>query len=384
MLAVQRSLCVVTLNDLGWNETFEREFKPFYKKGWIPARLIRDNKITYGALTDGGEEYEVIMSGKVYHDARCDAELPAVGDWVALEVGTGDLDHVIRARLERQTCFSRKAPGKSTEEQVIAANVSIVAVVTDAGTDFNLRRMERFFAIIGRSGSRAIVLVNKSDLYPCEQNREAAQAISAINPDADVHITSAKDGTQLDLIHGYLDAGISITFVGSSGVGKSSLINQLLGGEEWQWEGEVNEVTGKGRQTTTARELIVLPEGGILIDNPGIREVQMWTDETTLRERFQDIEDLAAQCKFHDCKHGTDAGCAIRAAVEDGTLGISRMEGFLKLEEEIEELQKRMKKRQINVERRAKRDHKIKARNLADRVDYDREQRPDKWTSHED
>ncbi len=373
----------MTLTELGWNETFEREFKPFHKKGWIPARLIRDNKITYGALTDGGEEYEVIMSGKVYHDARCDAELPAVGDWVALETGTGDLDHVIRARLNRQTCFSRKAPGKSTEEQVIAANVSIVAVVTDAGTDFNLRRMERFFAIIGRSGSKAIVLVNKSDLYPCEQNREAAEAITAIAPDADVHITSAKDGTQLDLIHGYLDAGVSITFVGSSGVGKSSLINQLLG-EEFQWEGEVNEVTGKGRQTTTARELIVLPEGGILIDNPGIREVQMWTDETTLRERFQDIEDLAAQCKFHDCKHGSDTGCAIRSAVEDGSLGTARMEGFLKLEEEIEELQKRLKKRQVNVERRAKRDHKIKARNLADRVDYDREQRPDRWVSDED
>ncbi|MEM7603018.1 MAG: ribosome small subunit-dependent GTPase A, partial [Verrucomicrobiota bacterium] len=141
----------MTLTDLGWNDELAKDFTPYEKKGWKPARLIRDNKITYGALLEGGEEYEVIMSGKVYHDASCDAELPAVGDWVALEVGTGDLDTVIRARLSRQTCFSRKAPGKSTEEQVIAANVDIVCVVTDAGTDFNPRRMERFFTLIGKS-----------------------------------------------------------------------------------------------------------------------------------------------------------------------------------------------------------------------------------------
>ncbi|MDP4939363.1 MAG: ribosome small subunit-dependent GTPase A [Verrucomicrobiales bacterium] len=365
----------MTLTDLGWNERFEEEFAPFNKKGWVPARLIRDNKITYGALTEGGYEYEVVMGGKVYHDASSDAELPAVGDWVALEIGTGDLDHVIRARLSRQSCFSRKAPGKSSEEQVIAANVSLVCVVTDAGTDLNLRRIERFFALIGRSGAKPVVLVNKSDLFPADHNHEAAESIRAICPEAAVLVTSAINGENVSAIRQFLEPGVSITFVGSSGVGKSSLINALLG-EDWQEEGEVNEVTGKGRHTTTARELIVLEEGGILIDNPGIREVQMWTDEHTLREKFLDIEALAEQCRFHDCSHGSDTGCAVRAAVEAGSLDPERYEGFMKLDEEIAKLKKRLKKRNMTLERRAKRDHRIKARNPEDRKEYEDDLKP--------
>ena len=229
-----------------------------------------------------------------------------------------------------------------------------------------------------RSRAKAVVLVNKSDLFPDEVNEEARAEISELNKDADVYITSAARNEGLEVLKTYLKKGVSITLVGSSGVGKSTLVNQLLG-EEWQWTSEVNELTGKGRHTTTARELMVLDDGGILIDNPGIREVQMWTDETTMRESFADVEEVASECKFHDCKHGTDKGCAIRASVEDGSLDVGRYESFLKLEEEIEELKKRQKKRQILVERRAKRDHRVKARNLADRIDYDKEQNPERF-----
>lgn len=357
---------MLTLEDIGWNAAFAAEFAPFLAEGWKPARLTRDNKITYGALMAEGDELEVTMCGKIYHDAETDADLPAVGDWVALDLSGEDGETMIRARLTRQTCLSRKMSGRSTEEQVIAANVNVVVVVTDAGSDFSLRRMERYFAIIGKSGAKAVVLVNKADLFTEAKNREAAEAIARLNPDADVHITSAEKGTSLKVLRTYLKRGITMTLVGSSGVGKSSVMNYLLG-EDFQWTDEVNATTGKGRHSTTARELIVLPGGGILIDNPGIREVHMWTDETTLRERFADIEELATTCKFHDCKHGTDAGCAIRAAIAAGTLDVGRFEGFKKLEEELAKLQASRKKRQMTGDRHIRRAQEKKARKFAAR-----------------
>lgn len=364
----------IGLDDLGWNDEFQREFDKVAKPGWQALRLIRDNKISYGGLNHEGREMEVILSGKVYHDASCDAELPAVGDWVIVEPGGDDADHVIRARLGRQSCFSRKEPGKSSEEQVIAANVDVVVVVTDAGPDFNPRRMERYFALIERCGCRAVVLINKSDLFPTEQNEEAKDELQALNPDAEIFITSAKESEGLEVVNRYLIKGQTVTVVGSSGVGKSTLINQLMG-EDYQFTSETNEATGKGRHTTTARELIVMEGGGMLVDNPGMREIQMWTDETTLRESFSDIFDLAAECKFHDCKHQGDQGCAIQAAVASGRLDPERYESFLRLDEEIAKLAKRKKRRQMAAEKWAKRSHRVKARNLADRIELEKEER---------
>ena len=367
----------MTLEDLGWNDAFEREFRAHARVGWHPARLIRDNRITYGALLGDGEELEVVMGGKVYHEAKSDAELPAVGDWVALELGRAGEETVIRARLKRQTCFSRKTPGDSAEEQVIVANVDVVMVVTEAGPDFNPRRLERYFALIARSGAKPVVLMNKADLFTGKQSAEAAELIQGLNPAAEVHLTSAATGRGFGAIRSYFQRGVSVAFIGSSGVGKSALVNRLLG-DEYQWTGEVNEVTGKGRHTTSARELMVLRGGGIVVDNPGIREVQMWTDETTLRERFSDIEALAQQCRFLDCKHGSDEGCAIRMAVERGELDGKRYSGFLKLDEEIQRLGMRRKKRQMTLERRFKREGRAKVRNPMDRRDFEDEQRP-RW-----
>lgn len=342
----------------------------------MPARLIRESPINYGAFVEGGDEIDVVCSGRVWHDAACDADLPAVGDWVVVELGGENEDHVIRAILPRKTCFSRKMPGNSSQAQVIAANVDVVAVVTDAGPDFNLRRMERYFTLINRSGAKAVVLVNKSDLFSMKENREAAEEIARLWEDASVHITSALRGEGLKTLRQYLKPGVTMCIVGSSGVGKSTLVNQLYG-EEWQWTGEVNEATGKGRHTTTSRELVPLDTGGLLIDNPGMREIQMWTDEGTLRESFADLTKLAASCKFADCSHNRDAGCAIRAAVENGDLDPARHESFLNLESEIAALRKRAEKRRMAVERWAKRAHRVKARNLADRIQLERDERGD-------
>lgn len=365
----------MTLADLGWNEFFDDAFKSVAKDGWVPGRLIRETKINFSALLEDGEEVDCVVGGKVWHDASCDAELPAVGDWVAVELGEGEDDeHIIRARLPRKTCFSRKAPGKSSEEQVMAANVDFVVVVTDAGSDFNLRRMERYFTIVAKSKARCVVLVNKSDLFEDDVNEAAMAEIQELSSDAEVYVTSATRKEGLDVLKSYLKPGVTLTMVGSSGVGKSTLVNQLLG-EEWLWTGEVNEVTGKGRHTTVARELVVLEEGGMLVDNPGIREVQMWTDEDTLRDSFDDVEQLTLQCKFRDCKHQGDKGCAIEAAVKAGELDPARYDGFLRLDEEIEELNFRRKKRQMIVERWSKRNSRVKARNREDRIDLAKEER---------
>jgi ribosome biogenesis GTPase len=357
----------VTLEDLGWNSFFAEAFAALPTNDWVPARLIRESPINYGAFLEDGEEIDVVLSGKVWHDAANDADLPAVGDWVAVKLGGENEEHVIRARLPRQSCFSRKMPGKSTEEQVIGTNIDIVAVVTDAGDDFNPRRMERYFTLIQRSGAKAVVLLNKADLYPKKQNQEAVELLQALCPEASIHITSALHNTGLKVLLSHLKRGTTMCIVGSSGVGKSTLVNQLYG-EEWQWTDEVNEVTGKGRHTTTARELVPLPKRGLIIDNPGMREIQMWTDEQTLRESFSDVDQIALQCRFQDCKHQNDKGCAIRDAVKIGQLDEERLLSYLRLDEEIEKLRRRQKKRQINTERRAKRDHRVKARNLNDRI----------------
>ena len=364
----------MTLKELGWTPELESSFAPHREKGWVPARLIRETSINFSAFLDGGEEIHCILCGRLWNAAVVDSDLPAVGDWVAIEEGDDDRPHVIRAQLPRRTVFSRKMPGNSSQAQVIGANIDIVTVVTDAGPDYNLRSMERYITLIHKSGAKPVVLLNKSDLFTKSELKQAAAEISALSPDAAVHITSAIRGEGLKAIRSHLAPGITMCIVGSSGVGKSTLVNQLYG-EEWQWVSEVNETTGKGRHTTTCRELVPLDSGGMLIDNPGMREIQMWTDEFTLRSSFEDIARLADECKFSDCSHEKDAGCAIRSAVGKDLLDPARYESFLNLETEIEALRKRAKKRQMATERWHKRNHRVKARNLDDRIQLEKDDR---------
>ncbi len=281
----------MTLKELGWTPELETAFAPYRTKGWVPARLIRETSINFSAFLEGGEEIDCILCGRLWNAAQVDSDLPAGGDWVAIEEGDEDNPHVIRAQLPRRTVFSRKMPGNSSQAQVIGSNIDVVTVVTDAGSDFNLRRLERYLALIRKSGAKPVVLLNKSDLFTKAELKQAAEEISALSPDAVIHITSALKGEGLKAIRSHLAPGITMCIVGSSGVGKSTLVNQLYG-EEWQWTSEVNETTGKGRHTTTTRELVPLESGGMLIDNPGMREIQMWTDEFTLRASFEDIANL--------------------------------------------------------------------------------------------
>ena len=367
----------LTLQNLGWADDLANAAAPLLQAGWYPARISRETKINFSVLAPELGEHDVVLAGRVWHEAATDADLPTVGDWVLVDPGEGTELPVIRALLPRRNRFSRKAPGKSCAEQVIGVNVDVVVVVTDALADFNLHRMERYLTLIRKSGARALALVNKADTTPSAHTQQACAAIAALGGGVEVHAISAAQA------HGYpellrrVPAGCTLLVVGSSGVGKSTLVNSLIG-EDWLETGEVNEVTGKGRHTTVARELVLLPGGGVLIDNPGMREVQMWTDSATLRAEFEDMTHLAATCRFADCSHKKDVGCAVRAALESGELSPARYEHFLHLDEEIAELERRAKKRQMNLERVTRREKRHTLRNRQDREDHLRDLHPNR------
>ena len=277
----------VTMEMLGWDADLAAAFAALQQPGWYPARIIRETKINFCVIAKGKGDHEVVLSGKVWHDAACDADLPTVGDWVAVDPGQGQDLPVIRAMLPRRNRFSRKAPGRSCAEQVIGANIDMVVLITDAESDYNLRRIERYLTLIRKSGARPVVLINKADAAPDE--------VAALGVEVYPIVARWKKGYPKYLRR--VPKGQTITIVGSSGVGKSTFVNSLLG-DEWLETGGVNEVTGKGRHTTVARELVVLPGGGVLIDNPGMREIQMWTDTATLRAEFADLTELASTCRF--------------------------------------------------------------------------------------
>lgn len=367
----------ITLKNLGWADDLAHACEALAEPQWYPARISRETKINYTVLAPERGEHEVVLAGKVWHDAATDADLPTVGDWVLVDPGEGCELPVIRALLPRRNRFSRKAPGRSCAEQVIGTNVDAVVVVTDAMADYNLHRLERYLTLIRKCGARPLVLVNKVDATPAEDMQRACSEIATLGGSVEVYPISARDASGYPPLLQKVPAGCTLLVVGSSGVGKSTLVNSLIG-EEWLDTGEVNEVTGKGRHTTVARELVLLRGGGVLIDNPGIREVQMWTDAATLRAEFDDLSCLATTCRFADCSHTKDAGCAVRAALEAGTLSQARYEHFLHLEQEIAELERRAEKRQMALERVTRRAKRNTLRNRQDREDHLRDLHPNR------
>ena len=280
-----------------------------------------------------GEEGEVVceVAGKLRYEATGRQELPAVGDWVAAVPVSGEKKAIIHAVLARKSSFSRKVAGNLTDEQIIAANIDTAFVVTGLDLNFNLRRIERYLTLAWNGGATPVVLLNKADLRP---HAEACkQEVEEVSPGVAVILLSATLGTGLEALNEYLGPGKSVAFLGSSGVGKSSIINALFG-EKMH---EVNDVSGlgsRGRHTTTFRELLLLPQGGIVIDTPGMRELQVWGEDEGLGHVFDEIEELAAGCHFDDCTHESEPGCAVREALQNGTLDAGRLESYFKLKKE--------------------------------------------------
>jgi ribosome biogenesis GTPase len=325
----------LSLEALGWNPFFAESFQRIAGEAQEPARVAIEDKLHYSVLTETGE-LSAQLPGKLLHGARHRAELPKVGDWVAIERLTGEAKALIRAVLPRRTRLARKVPDRELEEQVLAANVDLVFVVQGLDRGVNARLLARQLVLARDGGASPVVVLNKVDL--CADPAHAIAQATEIAGPVPVLAVSAKTGAATDQLKAFLKTGVTAVFLGASGVGKSSLINRLYG-EEIQATVEVRERDFKGRHATTWRQLIPLPQGGLVIDTPGLRELPLWGGGDGLQETFADIEALAAGCRFRDCTHTVETHCAVRQAVADGQLAPARYESYVKLRRELAQWQ---------------------------------------------
>jgi ribosome biogenesis GTPase len=321
------------LEELGWSPFFQEHIQEMNNPDAIPARVISESKNSFQVYCEYGV-FTAGIAGKMRHQEEAEKLYPAVGDWVVFKPLVGEKKGIIYCVLPRYSKFSRKAAGEGTKEQIVSANIDTVFIVSglDGGRSFNIRRIERYLTLAWSSGATPVVVLNKVDLSP-----DVAKIIGNVEdiaPGISIHAVSAKERTNLDALRNYLTKGKTVAFLGSSGAGKSALINALLG-QEKQEIGEVRQDDKMGRHTTTRRELILLPSGGVMIDTPGMREIQMWAGEDDLQGAFQDIKMLAEDCRFTDCNHNGEPGCAVMAAIEQGELDPARLESYRKLQNEL-------------------------------------------------
>jgi ribosome biogenesis GTPase / thiamine phosphate phosphatase len=327
------------LRVLGWNAHWRDLFSSYVSDSLNPARVIAEHRGAYAVETEAGARGAVV-GGRLRHLAEIRSQLPAVGDFVAVrQLNTGDGPVVIDAVLPRRTAFVRRAAGVRSDDQVIAANVDIVFVMLGLDHDFNVRRVERYLAAVWDSGAAPVVLLNKSDV--CDTLDERLDELGHAGMGVAIHALSALRADGLDAVRNHLREGVTVSVVGSSGVGKSTLLNQLLG-RDAQTTAGVRAHDSRGRHTTTHRELFVLPEGGLVIDTPGMREFQLSASSGDDRGGvrgvetvFGNIEELARHCRFSDCAHNGEPGCAVREAIDEGRLDADRLVSYEKLLKEL-------------------------------------------------
>lgn len=327
-----------SLDALGWTSFFAQQVTDTDRAAWPPARVVWEGRGRYRISGDDGD-WHAGLAGRLRHMAVSRADLPAVGDWVLAAVRPAEGTATIHRVLARKSCFSRGAAGRSTEVQIVAANIDTVLIVTSCNLDLNLRRLERYLALSWESGATPVIVLNKADLHEGELDRWYAQITSVVQG-VPVAITSAVRGDGLAELSETVRSSGTTALLGSSGVGKSTLINALTG-ESRQDVLPVRASDDRGRHSTTARQLFCLPGGGILIDTPGMRELQLWDAEGGVEQTFADVQSLAAACRFRDCSHGTEPGCAVLAAVERGELQAARLDSYHRLRREDAFLQSR-------------------------------------------
>nr|WP_237391670.1 ribosome small subunit-dependent GTPase A [Paenibacillus dendrobii] len=322
------------LMQYGWNKSWENEWNQEDRSHLQPGRIIADFGQMYRVYTSEGEIWGE-MSGKMKHALQTGSPYPAVGDWVELQLLEGEDRGIIHGILNRKTSISRqKAGAKSAQEQLIAANVDILFLVTSLNDDYNPRRMERYLIMAWNSGVSPVILLSKADL--CEDAEVKAAEMELIAPGVPVHAVSALEDLGKEAVTGYLKEGVTVALTGSSGCGKSTIVNWLAEADEQRTQG-IREDDSRGRHTTTHRELFLLPQGGLMVDTPGMRELQLYDDEGGGWEQvFAEIEAIGEGCRFADCQHENEAGCAVRAAVDAGEIDEKRLLNYRKTQRELQ------------------------------------------------
>jgi len=337
----------VDLTTLGWSEFFEVNFKSYPEQDYTCGRVALEHKNLFRVYTQHGEVLAEI-SGKLRHEAMSRSDLPAVGDWVVIRARPEGDRVMIHAVLPRRTSFARKIAGSRTEEQIVGANVDTLFLLTSLNQDFSLRRIERYLIIAWESGANPIIILSKSDL--CDRMADLINGVQSVARGVPIHAISVVTGSGLQDIAQYFKHGQTVALLGSSGVGKSTLINYLAGVDHLKVQ-TVREHDDRGRHTTTHRELVLLPTGGLVLDTPGMRELQLW--EGDLQFVFDDIEALAGHCYFSDCQHQDEPRCVVREALAAGTIDAERYESYEKLQKELK-YQARRKDKLSEIEERKK------------------------------
>lgn len=321
----------MNLNILGWNKSYEEAFSEYNSQAYQAGRVFAEFKNIYKVICEDGEVLAEI-SGKLLYDAEQREDFPAVGDWVVLTVRKNEGKATIHHVLPRKSKFSRKVAGTNTREQIVASNIDTVFIVNSLNNDFNPRRMERYLLLAWESGANPVIVLSKADL--CENLEELIAATEEVAIGVPIHAVSTFTSQGMEELKQYFGEGQTVALMGSSGVGKSSIINHLLGSDVQKVK-ELRHDGQKGQHTSTHREIFILPEGGLIIDTPGMREIQLWDADSGLQEAFEDIETLADQCFFRNCLHEEEPRCAVRKAIKDGLLDEGRYESYKKLQKEL-------------------------------------------------